>query len=173
MKETIMACFQSLIVAAVLSLAALPALSQQFKSGDIMIDKAWSRATPKGAAVGVGYLVIHNHGATADKLTGGSVDFAAAVSVHEMSQDNGIMRMRELTAGLEIPANGEVALSPGGYHLMFTGLKQPLTKGASVKASLTFEHAGTIAVEFEVGSIGAAGPGGVAKPDDSMKGMKM
>ena len=39
------------------------------------------------------------------------------------------MRMRELTSGLEIPANGEVALSPGGYHMMFTGLKQPLEKG--------------------------------------------
>ena len=168
-----MARFLSVVLAALLSLAALPALAQEFKGGDITIDKAWSRATPKGAAVGAGYLTIHNHGATADKLTGGSADFAAGVSVHEMSKDNGIMRMRELTAGLEIPANGEIVLSPGAYHIMFTGLKQPLEKGAGVKASLTFEHAGTIAVEFVVGGVGAAGPGGAGKPDDSMKGMKM
>jgi copper(I)-binding protein len=167
MKENIMARFLAIVLAALLSLAVFPAAAQQFKGGDITIDKAWSRATPKGAAVGVGYLVIHNHGATADRLTGGSADFASGVSVHEMTKDNGVMRMRELTAGLEIPANGEIALSPGGYHIMFTGLKQPLEKGGNVKASLTFEHAGTIAVEFAVGGVGAAGP------DDSMKGMKM
>ena len=168
-----MARFLSIVFAALLSLTALPAWAQEFKGGDITIDKAWSRATPKGAAVGAGYLVIHNHGATPDKLTGGSADFAAGVSVHEMSKDNGVMRMRELTSGLEIPANGEIILSPGAYHIMFTGLKQPLEKGARVKASLTFEHAGTINVEFSVGGVGAAGPGGAGKPDDSMKGMKM
>jgi copper(I)-binding protein len=173
MKEKIMARFLSIVLAALLSLVALPALAQEFKGGDITIDKAWSRATPKGAAVGAGYLTIRNHGATADKLTGGSADFAAGVSVHEMSKDNGIMRMRELIGGLEVPANGEIVLSPGAYHIMFTGLKQPLEKGQNVKASLTFEHAGTIAVEFAVGGVGAAGPGGTGKPDDSMKGMKM
>jgi copper(I)-binding protein len=173
MKETIMARFIAIVFAVLWPLAALPAFAQQFKAGDIMIDKAWSRATPKGAAVGVGYLVIHNHGATADKLTGGSADFAAGVSVHEMTKDNGVMRMRELTSGLEIPPNGEIVLSPGGYHIMFTGLKQPLEKGVSVKASLTFERAGAIVVEFTVGGVGAAGPSGAAKPDDSMNGMKM
>ena len=161
------------LVAAFATLAALPALAQEFKAGDITIEKPWSRATPKGSPVAAGYLVIHNHGATADRLTGGSADFAAGLSVHEMTKDNGVMRMRELTAGLEIPANGEIVLSPGGYHIMFTGLKQPLEKGGNVKASLTFEHAGAIAVEFAVGGVGAAGPGGAEKPDDSMKGMKM
>jgi periplasmic copper chaperone A len=173
MKEKIMARFHSIVVAAIVSLAALPALAQEFKAGDIIIDKAWSRATPKGAAVGVGYFVIHNHGATPDRLIGGAADFAGGVSVHEMRADNGIMRMRELAGGLEIPAHGEVVLSPGGYHIMFTGLKQPLNKGESVKASLAFEHAGAIAVEFAVGGVGAAGPGGAPKADDSMKGMKM
>ena len=167
-----MARFQTLVVAAALSLAALPALAQQFKGGDIIIDKAWSRATPKGAAVGVGYFVIHNHGAAPDKLTGGAADFADNVSVHEMSMDNGIMRMRELSSGLEIPANGEVRLSPKGYHVMFTGLKAPLKKGDHIKATLTFARAGAVSVEFAVGGVGDAGPG-AAKPEDSMKGMKM
>ena len=65
----------------------------------MLIEAPWSRATPKGAAVGVGYLVIHNHGAAADRLIGGTADFAADVSVHEMSMDNGVMRMRELKVG--------------------------------------------------------------------------
>jgi periplasmic copper chaperone A len=107
-------------LAILLSLAAISAKAQEFKVGDITIDKPWSRATPKGAAVGVGYLVVQNHGAVADKLVRGSADFAGGVSIHEMSMDNGVMRMRELPAGLEIPANGEVKLSPNGYHVMFT-----------------------------------------------------
>jgi len=173
MQEKIMARLASLGLAALLSLAAFSALAQEFKAGDIVIDTPWSRATPKGASVGVGYLVIHNHGAAPDRLTGGAADFAADVSIHEMSMDNGVMHMRELKSGLEIPANGEVQLSPKGYHVMFTGLKQPLKKGDSVKATLTFEHAGTIAVEFAVGGFGDAAPGGAGKPQDSMKGMKM
>jgi len=162
-----------IVAAAMLSLAAVPAIAEEFKAGDITIDQPWSRATPKGAAVAAGYLVIHNHGAAPDRLVGGSADFAGAVAVHEMTMDNGIMRMREMKSGLEIPANGEVALAPKGYHLMFTDLKRPLQKGERVKATLVFEHAGSIPVEFQVGGVGAAGPGGASKPQDSMKGMKM
>lgn len=163
----------SLALAALVALAALPALAQEFKAGDITIEKPWSRATPKGAAVAAGYLVIHNNGATPDKLTGGAADFAAAVSVHEMSNDNGVMRMREVAGGLTVPANGEVKLAPSGYHIMFTGLKRQLKKGESVKADLTFEHAGSVSVTFQVGGVGDSGPGGGAKGDNSMKGMKM
>ena len=155
------------VLAALLSFGAFTAAAQEFKAGDITIEKPWSRATPKGASVAVGYFVIHNHGAAADKLTGGAADFAAGVSVHEMSSENGVMRMRDLPGGLDIPANGEVKLTPGGYHMMFTGLKRPLKKGESVAATLAFEHAGNVSVTFEVGGVGASAP------DDSMKGMKM
>jgi periplasmic copper chaperone A len=163
-----MARLPSIAMAAIVSLAALPALAQEFKAGAITIDKPWSRATPKGAAVAAGYFIIHNHGAAPEKLLGGAADFAGAVSIHQMSSDNGVMRMRELSAGLEIPSHGEVKLAPGGYHIMFTGLKRQLKKGESVKADLTFEHAGSISVMFQVGGVGDA-----AAPDDAMKGMKM
>jgi copper(I)-binding protein len=79
--------------------------------------------------------------------------------------------MRELKDGLVIPAHGTVTLAPNGDHLMFTGLKQPLVKGAVAKATLTFEHAGAIPVEFAVQGFGASG-GGKPKKDD-MGGMKM
>lgn len=150
-------------------LIAVPALAEEFKAGDITIDKAWARATPKGAEVGAGYLTIHNNGAAPDRLTGGSADFAT-VEVHEMSMSGGVMKMRKLEDGLAIPAHGSVTLAPSGYHLMFTGLKQPLVKGTVAKASLTFEHAGSIPIVFPVQGVGASGGG--AKKDD-MKGMKM
>lgn len=164
--------FHFIGLAALLALAAVPAIAQEFTAGDIVIDKPWSRATPKGASVGAGYFIVHNHSATPDRLVGGSADFADVV-IHEMTMENGIMRMRELKSGLEIPANGEVRLSPKGYHVMFVNLKRPLKKGESLKATLVFEHAGSIPVEFKVGGVSDMGPGGAAKPDDSMKGMKM
>ena len=95
---------------------------------------------------------------------------SAIVEVHQMSSENGVMQMRQLKDGLNIPAHGSVALSPGGYHLMFTHLTHPLTKGESVKATLNFEHAGPVEVEFNVMGIGAAGTGGAG---GAMKGMKM
>jgi periplasmic copper chaperone A len=156
-------------LAVMLALSAAPALAQEFKAGDITIDKPWSRATPKGADTGAGYLVIHNNGATSDKLTGGSADFAT-VEVHEMKTENGVMQMRELKDGLAIPAHGTVRLSPGGYHIMFTHLTKPLEKGSKVTATLNFEHGGSVAVEFPVQAVGA---GAAAPMKGDMKGMKM
>ena len=140
---------------ALFALAAGSALAQQFVTGDITVEKPWARATPKGAAVAAGYLTIRNRGAVADKLTGGSADFASAVEVHEMSMNGGVMTMRQLAGGLEIPAKGAVSLTPSGYHLMFQGLRRQLTKGETVKATLTFEHAGSLQIEFPVGDVGA------------------
>jgi copper(I)-binding protein len=155
-------------LALALALSAAPALAQEFKGGDIVIEQPWARATPKGAEVGSGYVTIQNKGVAPDRLTGGSADFGA-VEVHQMSSANGVSQMRELKDGLAIPAHGSVAFSPGGYHLMFTHLTHPLTKGESVKATLNFEHAGPIEVEFSVMGIGASGAGAMK----GMGGMKM
>jgi copper(I)-binding protein len=156
-------------LALALAVSAAPALAQEFKAGDIVVEKPWARATPKGAEVGSGYLTIQNKGAAPDRLTGGAAEFGA-VEIHQMSSANGVSQMRELKDGLTIPANGSVSFSPGGYHLMFTHLTHPLIKGESVKATLNFEHAGAVEVEFNVMGIGASGTGPTG---GAMKGMKM
>jgi periplasmic copper chaperone A len=156
-------------LALAIALGAAPALAQEFKAGDIVVEKPWARATPKGAEVAGGYLTIQNKGAAPDRLTGGTADFAT-VEVHQMKSVNGVMEMRQVKDGLSIPAHGSVGLSPGGYHVMFTHLTHPLMKGESVKATLNFEHAGPVEVEFSVMGIGASGTGGTG---GAMKGMKM
>jgi periplasmic copper chaperone A len=153
-----------------LAVTAAPALAQEFKAGDITIDKAWTRATPKGADTGAGYLVVHNNGATPDTLTGGTADFAT-VEIHQMKMENGVMKMAPLTSGLNIPAHGAVRLAPGGYHVMFTHLTKPLAKGETVTATLTFAHAGPVTVQFPVEGVGAAGP--APMKGGTMGGMKM
>jgi periplasmic copper chaperone A len=149
--------------------ATAPVVAQTFKAGDIVVEKAWARATPKGSEVGGAYLTIQNNGATPDRLNSVKSDFATA-ELHEMKSVNGVMEMREVKDGLGIPGHSSVGLSPGGYHLMFTHLRHPLTKGETFKATLNFEHAGTVEVEFKVMGVGASGPDGA---NGAMKDMKM
>ena len=162
--------FPFFTIALALAVSAAPALAQEFKAGDIVIEKPWARATPKGAEVGGAYMTIENKGATPDRLTGGSADFAN-VEIHQMKSDNGVMEMREVPGGLNIPAHGSVGLAPSGYHIMFTHLAHPLNKGDTVKATLNFEHAGPVEVEFKVLGVGAMGGG--AMKGGAMGGMKM
>ena len=85
----------------------------------------------------------------------GSAALARQVQVHSMTMEQGVMRMRELKNGLEIKPGETVELKPGGYHLMFTELKQPLVQGQRFKATLSFANAGTVDVEYAVEAIGA------------------
>ena len=165
----------SLKLAAVLavsaSLLAPAAIAQEFKSGDITIESPWARATPKGADVGGAYFTVRNNGATPDRLTGGTADFAS-VEIHQMKSEDSVMTMRELTGGLNLPAHGTVRFAPGGYHIMFTHLTKPFAKGDKLTATMIFEKAGPIVVEFRVEGIGASGASGAMKGHD-MKGMDM
>lgn len=122
--------------------------------GDIVISAPWSRVTPAGAPVGAGYVVITNKGLTADRLLSFKTDLAGQPEVHEMTNEGGVMKMRPLAKGLIIPAGATVKLEPGGYHLMLLQLKKPLTAGQRYKATLVFEKAGPIEVEFEVRAMG-------------------
>ncbi|MGB3273939.1 MAG: copper chaperone PCu(A)C [Xanthobacteraceae bacterium] len=157
----------SMSAAVALSVAALPAKAQHVtagvKAGDLVIVQPWSRATPGGAKVAGGFLVIENKGASADTLVGGTTGVAAKVEVHEMAVANGIMTMRELERGLPIAAGQSVTLKPGGYHIMFTGLKQPLKEGDKVPVTLQFAKAGKVDVTFDVRGVGAKDGGG-ARP---------
>ena len=123
-----------------------PISAQQVKSGDLVLDHAWSRATPGGAKVGGGYLTIDNKGAAADRLIGGSSPVAGKVEVHAMAMNNGVMTMRLLKDGLPIPAGQSVKLAPGGNHIMLMELKAPLKKGDKVPVTLKFEKAGEVKV---------------------------
>ncbi|HKY85901.1 MAG TPA: copper chaperone PCu(A)C [Pseudorhodoplanes sp.] len=129
-----------------------------FKAGGISVEAPWSRATPGGAQVAGGYMKITNSGKDIDRLTGGSFPNAARLEIHEMKTEGGVMTMRPVAGGLEIKPGETVEFKPGGYHLMFMGLKGSLKEGQTVKGTLVFEKAGTIAVEYRVGPIGGGAP---------------
>lgn len=147
----------ALMAAAIsLTLASVPNLNAEeaAHANALMIDKAWTRATPPGAKVAGGFVTIMNHGKEADRLTGGSFALSKRVEVHEMTMTDGVMRMNEVKGGIEIAPGATVELKPGGYHLMFMELTDQPQQSEPVKGTLHFEKAGDVAVEFAVAPIG-------------------
>jgi periplasmic copper chaperone A len=147
-------------------LAASAASAADYKAGSLDISDPWSRATPKGASVAAGYMTIKNTGSTPDRLVEGSSDVASKFEVHEMKMENGVAKMRPVKGGLEIKPGETVELKPGSYHVMFVDLKKPLSAGDHVKATLVFEKAGSVSIDYDVRAMGS-GSGG------SMPGMNV
>ena len=158
------------ILALLLVAFAWPAGAADIHAGSLDISGPYSRATPQGASIAAGYLTIKNTGAAADRLISGSSDAAAKFEVHEMSMDNGVMKMRPIKGGLEIKPGETVELKPQGLHIMFVGLKKPLKQGDHVKATLEFEKAGKVDVDFDVTGMGGPAPG---QKGHDVPGMKM
>jgi len=135
--------------------AAAPAGNDTYKIGDLVVVSPWTRATPGGAKIAGGYLKVTNNGTSADRLIGAVTTSADRVEIHEMSMTDGVMKMRPLADGLTIKPGETVELKPGGFHMMFMDIKQPLKQGDTLKATLTFEKAGKVDVSFGVQAIGA------------------
>ena len=132
-----------------------PGHAEDVTLGAIKISAPWARATPKGAPVGGGYMTITNTGKMPDRLIAGASPLSSRFEIHEMSMDNGVMKMRPVAGGVEIAAGATVKFEPSGYHLMFVGLKAPFVRGEHVTATLQFEKAGKVDVSFIVEGMGA------------------
>ncbi len=146
------------LLAGALALTGAPISAQESKAGGISIVQPWIRATPTAAKTAAGYLKVTNNGKEADALVSATVDGAEATEIHEMAMKDNVMTMRRLDKGADVKPGETLELKPGGFHLMMIGLKAPYRKGESVKATLTFAKAGTVAVEFKVE--GPRGPSG-------------
>lgn len=158
--------FPILAASAFISVAG-PVLAHDYRAGDITIGHPWTRATPPMAKVGGGYLELTNEGSTADRLLGGSSPIAGRVEIHNMEMTDGIMKMRPVPDGVEIPAGDTVKLAPGGYHFMLLDLKQPIVEGEMIPVTLNFERAGSVDVELVASPIGstATGHGNATSPN--------
>jgi len=137
------------------------------QSGDVQVSNVWARATPGGTQTAAIYATIQS--ASGDRLTGASTPAAQQASLHTMTMDGNVMKMRQVD-GINLPAGQAVTLKPGGYHIMLTDLAQPLKEGQSFPLTLSFEKAGTRDVSVLVQKVGAMSPGGNGM---SMPGMDM
>ncbi|TAJ35965.1 MAG: copper chaperone PCu(A)C [Reyranella sp.] len=148
----------TLLAVAGLLFVPVIARAHDYKLGTLEISHPWTRATPPSAQAGGGFLTVTNKGTTPDRLVAARSGASDKVEIHEMKMDGNVMRMRELEKGLEIPAGATVMLKPGGFHIMFMGLKAPFAKDAKVPVTLVFEKAGSLDVELAVEALGTAAP---------------
>lgn len=159
-REVLRVAALSALVVGLASAAIAPALAHAIKSGDLVITHPWVRATPPGAEVTGGYLVIQNKVSEPDRLLGATAEVAGRVEIHETTMDGGVMHMRLVVGGVEVPAEGRLRMKPGGYHVMFLGLAHPLEEGTAVEGTLEFERAGSVAIEWTVGPMANPHEGG-------------
>jgi periplasmic copper chaperone A len=118
-------------------------------AGTLVVTGAWVRAAPAGAQ-SAAYFTIGNGTGADDTLVGVSTTAAQSAGLHQTTTDSTGMTGMQMTESIKVPAGGSVALQPGGYHVMLTGLASALKAGASVELMLTFERAGVVRVTAEV-----------------------
>ncbi|MBC2773857.1 DUF1775 domain-containing protein [Rhizobium sp. AQ_MP] len=121
-------------------------------AGDLELTAGFTKAMLPGQPVGGGFVTITNKGGEDDRLVSATSAQAGEVQLHEMAMEGDVMKMRQLTDGIAIPAGQTVELKPGGLHLMFYKVAEPFQEGGTVNVTLTFEKAGTVEVALPVGS---------------------
>lgn len=118
------------------ALALLAAFAAQAQSPAVKVDDPWVRATVAPQKVTGAFMQLT--AAKPMKVVAASSPVAAAVEIHEMKMEDGVMKMRAVDA-LPLPAGQAVALKPGSYHVMLMGLKAPIKAGETVPLTLTVE----------------------------------
>lgn len=144
-----------LAIATAALLLASSAGAATYRLGTLEVGQPWSRPAAAGTN-GVGYMTLINHGRAADALTAVESPAARKVEMHRSSMAGGIMRM-DRQDRVAVPAQGQTAFAPGGYHLMFIGLTKPLAPGDQLPATLSFASGAKLKVAFVVGT-GAGAP---------------
>jgi copper(I)-binding protein len=134
---------KTLATAATLAVTFLSAEAQT-----VDVKNAWVRTSVPGQkATGAFMTLMAKEGTT---LVGGTSPMAGVTEIHEMKMDGGVMTMRAISGGLELPAGKAVELKPGGYHVMLMDLKQALPKDGTVPLILLFKDAKGVESKVEL-----------------------
>jgi hypothetical protein len=148
-------------------------------SASVTVTGQWARTTAAGAVNGAVYLTITSPVADSLTAASVDATVAAKVEIHETVMAStmdtssmgttamgttamgtattmmgtattvGQMTMKPV-ASVELKAGVATEFKPGGYHIMLFGLVKPLTKGETIKVTLTLTKAGTITVDVPV-----------------------
>lgn len=147
----------SLAILTLLMAFAGPVIAHETAVGDLQIIHANIPEPATAAKSAAGYMVIANDGAEPDALIGIETPVAQKAMLHESATDaQGVATMTHIDR-LPIPAGDAAVLEPGGFHIMLMGLTAPLTEGQMVPATLVFEKAGRVQIEFMIDPPGGGG----------------
>ena len=102
------------------------------------LEDAWARPTPDVAATAAFFVTIDNSSDIDETLIGARSTACRVAEVHRTSMHDGVMRMEQITSGIEIPSFEIVVREPGGFHIMCIDRLAPFTEGARLALTLEF-----------------------------------
>lgn len=137
----------AITLAAALALA-LP-LSILAGEADLTVVAPYVRMVPPGTPNSAAFMTIVNDGTSDRRLVKADSPVARAVELHSHTNEQGLMRMRQVSA-IEVKAKGRAELKSGGYHVMLIDLRQPLKEGETVPLTLTFDDGSMSKVDAPV-----------------------
>lgn len=132
-------------------------LSGTAVAADVDVTNAYARATAPGQPNSAVFMQLSNQG-DATSLVSASSSAAKVVELHTHTHDQGVMRMRRIDA-IELPAEGQVELAPGGLHIMLIGLEAPLQVGKQIEMTLEFADGTSEQLNVPVEQVMPAGMG--------------
>lgn len=131
----------------------------------ISVENSWARAAAAlvpdssmdsgsgsmqmGDATSAVYMLIRNAGRQPDRLIEVRTDLAAAAETHISTEQNGIMTMSRME-WIDVPAQGQAELKPGGMHIMLIDLNRDLIEGDTLDLILVFEESGELQVNVPI-----------------------
>ena len=106
-------------------LFVLLSLSHSFvmAGDDVTIIDPYVRAIPPGQTVSAAFLQLENKSAENRYVINATSPVSKVVELHSHVHENGMMKMRQVEK-IDIPANGETILKPGGLHIMLIDLER-------------------------------------------------
>jgi hypothetical protein len=119
-------------------------------AGDEMAESEMGDMNGHGGGNSAAYMTLRNATDTPLALVGAQTDAASTVELHTTTMEGNVMQMRPVEQ-IDIPANGEVELQPGGLHIMLLGLTRDLNEGDSIALTLTLDNGETIQLDVPVG----------------------
>lgn len=126
---------------------AIASVTAHVANAHVTVEQAWVRATAPGQTVAGAYMKLKSSVASA--LVGVRTPVSKDAEIHEMSMDNGVMKMRAIRR-ITLPAGKTVELKSGGYHLMLMNIARPLRKGDTVPITLVIEGPGRKEERLEI-----------------------
>jgi periplasmic copper chaperone A len=137
-----------------LALVGTAAAAETARVGTVTMHDAWARASLGTTGSSAVYMTLEIEGEEADRLVAVATPVAERAELHGHVMDQGVARMRPLSA-VEVAPGAPTVLQPGGLHVMLTGLKEELAEGGTLPLSVTFEKAGSAEIEVPILGIAA------------------
>lgn len=138
------------VAVAALALTASLAVAQ---TPAVTVHDAWVREPMGGRNMTGAFAVVENPGGTAKAIVAASSDISDKVELHEMKNENGMMRMSPVKK-VDVPAHGKAELKPGSFHVMLFDVKKKISDGEKISLTFTFDDGSKVTTEAQVRKAG-------------------